>query len=235
MKDIRAILCCAAMLVALFPATRAGPLEPPAGPPGPTMKTLSEVEPRIAIHQSDLPLTIGTDGSYYLAENLVANQDGVDMISVTAYYVSIDLNGFSMDGAGDGVTAEDCIDLGQEVRTFGLTNGTVRGCAQHGVSTNFPFALNVNVDRVQAIQNGQSGLYFVAGTYGVITRSVARANGERGMVIGEGVISECTAVGNGTIGLQVNYGVLTNCMAHSNAGANAIILSGGAVGPVYAP
>ncbi len=71
----------------------AGSLEPPPGPVSPTMKTLDQVEARKPIHQSDLPLAISVDGSYYLAENLYASQNGVDMIDVFAANVSIDLNG----------------------------------------------------------------------------------------------------------------------------------------------
>ena len=47
-----------------------GPLDPP-GPPGVTMKSLSEVEPRTPI--SALPFTISQPGSYYLTANLSVN------------------------------------------------------------------------------------------------------------------------------------------------------------------
>ena len=47
----------------------AGDLEPNS-PPGPTMKTLDEVEPRVPIRASDLPLTISQSGSYYLVEDV---------------------------------------------------------------------------------------------------------------------------------------------------------------------
>ena len=50
----------------------AGPLTPPAGPVGPTYKTLSEVEPRTALNAANTPgdasnlFIISQPGSYYL-------------------------------------------------------------------------------------------------------------------------------------------------------------------------
>src|SRR5262245_27942704 len=69
----------------------AGSLEPP-GPPAPT---LAEVEPRIAIHAGDLPMNIGSPGSYYLAENISTGGGG---ITIAADNVSIDLKGFTLQG-----------------------------------------------------------------------------------------------------------------------------------------
>ena len=54
----------------------------PSGAPGPTMKTLEEVEPRIAIHTSDLPLIISEPNSYYLAENINFADDANHAITV---------------------------------------------------------------------------------------------------------------------------------------------------------
>lgn len=80
----------------------AGPLDPPAGPVAPTYKTLSDVEPRIAIKQSMIPLAITDRGSYYLAENIsftplqgnaITVQVGAGGLRST---VSIDLNGFEI-------------------------------------------------------------------------------------------------------------------------------------------
>ena len=41
------------------------------------MKTLTEVEPRIPIRASDLPLVIMSSGSYYLAEDISTAGDGI--------------------------------------------------------------------------------------------------------------------------------------------------------------
>lgn len=223
-----------AALAGLCGIARAGSLEPPPGPVAPTMKTLSEVEARTPIHQSDLPLTITADGSYYLAENLSANQNGADMITVLANYVSIDLNGFTVNGTGQSAVASECIQIESDVRTFTLTNGTIRGCGGYGVYSNFPFALTVTVDGVHANQNGQGGMIFTSGTYGVITRSVARSNGTTGIFLSEGVLSDCAAYSNVATGLQLGRGTINGSTARLN-GLNGIIMSGGAIVDSYFP
>src|SRR5690606_8297132 len=80
----------------------AGSLNPPPGAPAPTMKTLSEVEPRTPIHAASLPLTITSPGSYYLAENIrVTAEDDVTTaaIIIESGNVTIDLNGFTLAGS----------------------------------------------------------------------------------------------------------------------------------------
>src|SRR5882724_3568968 len=82
-----------------------GSLTPP-GAPAPTMKTLTQIEPRRPI--SSLPFTINTSGSYYLTTNLVGVV-GSDGISIVASDVTIDLGGFTLLGPANG-TSENGID-----------------------------------------------------------------------------------------------------------------------------
>ena len=231
-SSLRLLAASAALLGAIGTA-RAGALEPPAGPIAPTMKTLDQVESRRPIHQSDLPLAITTNGAYYLAENLRANQNGVDMINVFADYVSIDLNGFSIDGAGQGVVAADCIQIESNVRTFAVSNGTIRGCT-HGIVTNNVVGLSATVDRMHLNQNGLFGALFGPGSFAIVTRSMFRANGQHGLAVWEGVVQNCTATAN-QIGIQVNWGVIQGCTARGNSGINAMIFTAGTMADTYAP
>ena len=68
-----------------------GSLTPP-GAPAPTMKTLTQIEPRTPI--SSLPIIITQPGSYYLTASFdLSSGDG---IFISAPNVTIDLNGFTI-------------------------------------------------------------------------------------------------------------------------------------------
>jgi len=75
----------------------------PIGPPGPTMLTLSQIEPRTPVDASHAPgnssaqFVIGNSGSYYLTTNIVG-VSGKDGIDINANNVTLDLNGFSVVG-----------------------------------------------------------------------------------------------------------------------------------------
>jgi hypothetical protein len=72
-----------------------GGLTPP-GAPGPTFKTLSQVEPRYPISDFQTNLTIS--GSYYLVTNLFSGTNSNDAINIrtNVHDITIDLNGFSI-------------------------------------------------------------------------------------------------------------------------------------------
>lgn len=158
MLDRRAVCWTGALLCSmLLPvAALGGDLNPPVGAVAPTMKTLVEVEPRTAIHQADVPLTITTPGSYYLAENLVfpAATTGL-VISINASDVTIDLNGFTIDGQD----AE-----GDAFNVFGITvafvesdirihNGSIKGVT-FGVNAQSTQRVFVESLRVEVIDVG---------------------------------------------------------------------------------
>ena len=80
----------ASALIFLPSAFGQGLLTPP-GPPSPTMKSLSQIEPRTAIAAST---TITAPGAYYLTGNLTVSSGNA--ITIAANNVALDLNGFTI-------------------------------------------------------------------------------------------------------------------------------------------
>jgi hypothetical protein len=128
-----------------FTSFAQGTLTPP-GAPAPTMKTLSQIEPRTPI--SSTPFTITSSGSYYLTTNLSVTSGNA--ITVSASGVTLDLNGFTLsstEASPSGVGVQ--INFGS--RDVTIFNGHIRG----GVTNNG--------------SNVYGGPGFASGIHGVLT------------------------------------------------------------------
>lgn len=123
----------------------------PSGTPGPTMRSLDQVEPRTPIPGGSSPYTISTSGSYKLTGNLSVAGGGASAITVGASDVTLDLGGFTVTAPGAGVF------LNGGVSNVTIRHGVIRGCgsdAINGVGNN-----RVRVEGVRAINNTGVAIY----------------------------------------------------------------------------
>lgn len=215
----RTLLAATGLAVCATLVALGGPIDPPAGPVGPTFKTLSEVEPRTAINETNTPgdadslFRIAAPGSYYLTGNItgVAGKHGIE---VAANGVTIDLGGFDVAGAPgslDGITDTPGL------RNISILNGSIRNWGDNGVELE---AIGGRVEGLCANGNREHGIKVNSGF--TLRSCFAMLNGIDGQLPGfradsGTTIVECTSEFNRGSGFQLGIGsVVTDCVAVQN-------------------
>lgn len=224
------VICTAAIAAAAAPA-HAGDLTPPIGPVQPTLKTLTEVEPRTGIRNDFdtlTPIVISEPGSYYLLEDILAFPNNIG-IRITASNVSLDLNGFSVRGnievgSGDGIALGS---ISSPVRNIAVRNGTVIDFLGAGIEGTHASGTIIESIRVS---NCFSGI--IARNSSTVTHCVANNNSVNGIQVAFGsTASFCTAQGNGSDGIQAFDSVITGSAATGNS-RGFFLSQGAAIGSV---
>ncbi|MFO0835898.1 MAG: right-handed parallel beta-helix repeat-containing protein [Phycisphaerales bacterium] len=212
-----AVLCVGGVISTLV---WAGPLNPPGGPVSSTYKTLSEVEPRIAINATNTPgdanslYKITQPGSYYLTGNItgVVGKHGIEIV---ASGVTLDLNGFDLSGVASMGSFDGVSVTVSGLSNIAVVNGSVRNWGQCGINLGILFASNCQVDAVSATGNVVAGIS--AGNNALITRCAA-SNNQNGIAVeSNSVISDCSANSNSMRGILANSGTtITHCSCSGN-------------------
>lgn len=221
-----AALCCAAVAVA-------GPLDPPAGPVASTGKTLTEVEPRIAISAVNTPgdadslYRITAPGSYYLTGNIDATAGRIG-IQIASDHVVLDLGGFTIRGDTDalaGIRSESPGSRGLTIR-----NGVVAGFPGDGIDLDsFGLVEACVIERISAVGNGAAGI--AVGQGAVVRECVAEDNGGDGVRTSfAALVQDCVSRNNGGLGFALELGSsIGGCVATSNSGGGIFVAGRGSI------
>ncbi len=197
-----------------------GSLTPPAGPVGPTMKPLSEIEPRVAINAVNTPgdatsqFKITQSGSYYLTGG-IAGVAGKHGILVTASNVSIDLGGFDVHGIA-GASSGIKVPSAPVLTGVSVRNGTLSGWGS--IALDLQYVNGARVNDVRAVASGAGifvGSSAVVTNCSVIDSIIASLPG---IYVGpKSVASHCSVSGGKSDGISADTdSVVSNCTASSN-------------------
>lgn len=216
---------------------RAGDLNPPVGPIAPTHKTLTEVEPRIAVNAVNTPgnaislYRISVSGSYYLTGN-ITGVSGKHGIFIDAHDVTLDLNGFALIGVTDSL---DGIIVPGARNNVVIRNGLIRLWGESGIES------KANIGRIERITSSQNGAWGIDnGMAETLSAHVVSCEtyGNGGLVSGSGGIRawasahivNCVTVGN--IGDGINAGsasTVSGCTSGFNNGDGIVVEDASAV------
>ncbi len=218
----------AAALIALAGFATAGPLNPPAGGITSTMKTMSEVEPRIAINATNTPgdadsvFRISQSGSYYLTGN-VNGIAGKRTIELATNDVRIDLNGYSLIGITGSLEA---IGNDRAIADVSIVNGTITRHPDRGINlTNYSGVNGARIERVSFYICGTVGLQAGLTTHVDSCTFQGCPNAMTAMT--GAIVRNSTFAGFDGQGVGVDAGsIVEDCNFQPDAGATSIGLLG---------
>jgi hypothetical protein len=189
------------------------------------------------------PVVINQPGSYQLGANLTvpANAAMNAAIVVAADDVTLDLNGYTLAGAGTCSGEGATLNCGGGQVPTGIhsdrlntvvRNGTVKGFSwgvRLGMSGGAPLGSH-RVEDLHAYHNGNSGVMINGGT---VQRVTASRNGYAGIVSRDALVLEVYAYGNRTMGFEMAGGLLRSSTArgttqamttwYGNSGAKVVL------------
>jgi parallel beta-helix repeat protein len=146
------------------------------------------------------PVTLSLPGSYILASNLQppANKAG---IRIASGRVTIDFNGFQLNGAGVATTGI----FGVDFNSVTIRNGTITGFAAHGI---YGEGENWTVKDMRVTENGVHGIYVFAAGASVRNSTVTENGGHGIRCYANCLIEDNTVSGNGDIGVYLGSGTV---------------------------
>ncbi|MCC6229931.1 MAG: right-handed parallel beta-helix repeat-containing protein [Phycisphaerales bacterium] len=218
----------AAQLAEAPSANASGPLDPPAGPVAPTPGP----EPRTPISATTTPgdanniYRITQPGSYYLTASIAA-VGSKNAIIILADNVTLDLNGFTIDGTGASSFPSGITTGNTTHRRVVIRNGNVNNFPGYGITGQLTDSHFEDL----ALNSNKSGSLEVFQSSSCIARHirVKATTGEAGIELSENArVEDCIVDGAGIgIGVGANS-VVTGCVV-TNQPATGISIGGGIV------
>lgn len=191
----------------------------------------SDCNTRIPIDAT--PYIISAPGSYYLTQHIDGEPSNTG-ITIESGNVSIDLNGYTLQGDGGGTFS--AILASGSINNIAISNGHIDNWGGNGIG--LTTASNVLVYNVQVTNSGINGI--ATGTEASINHCLTKNNGFDGILCGaNSQVSHCTSIdntfdgidghdqciisntntySNGSNGVELSSrGVIENCIAHQNS------------------